>query len=515
VQKSLVIILRPVAGWGAMIVALFVLAPVLLPLSGVAAQSGPPPDAGGLSLEEAIRTARENNPDFRIQVAQGETASWREREALGDFLPSANASTSLGYTASGERRFQSVGLGTQPAIYSSSYSVGMSLSMSGATLLRPSLVRDQNRATQARIEGAGFGLEDQVTQAYLAVLQADEELRQARGELERTRLYVRQAEAQVEVGAGTPLDIRRAEIQEGQAEVRLLQTENAAATTRLALGRVMGVPIDVEARLSTSFEVFDPGLDSDELLERALEGNPVLRASRGQANAAGTQFRMARRQYYPSLSLSANWSGSVFEPSDLSPLIADRLGQLANQFESCLQENRIRDLLGDPPRNCTALDPGDPEVASEARAQVRRQNDGFPFGYNAQPLSFSLSFSIPVFTGFSRQLQIEEARVAVSTAREQVRSEELRLRAEVESQVRTVETARRSVALQTRIRETATEELRLAQERFRLGLASSIEAVDAQGNLSQAERDEISAIYSFHISLAGLEALVGERLRTP
>jgi len=46
-------------------------------------------------------------------------------------------------------------------------------------------------------------------------------------------------------------------------------------------------------------------------------------------------------------------------------------------------------------------------------------------------------------------------------------------------------------------------------------LASSIEVVDAQANLSQAERDEISAVYSFHMFFAGLEALVGSSLRSP
>lgn len=52
-------------------------------------------------------------------------------------------------------------------------------------------------------------------------------------------------------------------------------------------------------------------------------------------------------------------------------------------------------------------------------------------------------------------------------------------------------------------------ELWLALERYRLGLASSIEVVDAQANLSQAERDEISAIYEFRIAFAALESLVG------
>ena len=103
--------------------------------------------------------------------------------------------------------------------------------------------------------------------------------------------------------------------------------------------------------------------------------------------------------------------------------------------------------------------------------------------------------------------------MAAANAGRQVEGEELRLRAEVGTAVRAVETAFRIAELQAGIRENSGEELRLAQERFRLGLASSIEVVDAQANLSQAERDEISAVYEFHISFAALESLVGTPLR--
>src|SRR5690606_14974465 len=95
-------------------------------------------------------------------------------------------------------------------------------------------------------------------------------------------------------------------------------------------------------------------------------------------------------------------------------------------------------------------------------------------------LTISLTVSLPIFNGFTRELQLQEARIAETAAMHQLRSEELRLRAEVETAVRAVQMSRQMVELQRRIRETAAEELRLANERYRLGLASSIEVVDAQ-----------------------------------
>jgi len=483
---------------------------VALPASAqLAVESGP----AALSLEEALLLAERNNPDFRVQSTQLESADRQIRAARGDFLPSMNVSNSYGYQASGERRAGSVVLGTQPQFYNSSYSVNVSYSMNGATLLRPGQARTEAEAAQARVEGAAMGLRSEVTNAYLSVLQADAEVEQALTALERTGLTVRQATAQVEVGAATPLDIRRAEVQEGQAEVQLIQSRNQARSTRLELARLLGVTLSEEVELTTAFDETPLVLDADELLVRALDANPVVRATRFSVEAARAGARSSRTAYFPNLSLSAGVSGSVFVAGDLDPLISQELTSQAGRFSSCQEDNRLRELLGDPPRDCAALNPALPAVESEIRSRVEANNSGFPFNYRRQPLSLSMSLSVPVFTGGQRRRNVEQAELEASNALEQLRAEELRLRTQVTTAVRSVETSRQIVQLQERIRATSAEELRLAQERFRLGLASSIEVADAQTSLSQVERDEITARYELQRSIAVLESLIGGPIR--
>lgn len=478
---------------------------------GAAAQRSSPVDA--LSLEGAIRIAHDYNPEYQIQASSLETLAWRRREVWASFVPSATLSNFFGYTAGGERQFGDFTLGTQPALVSSRYNLGLSLNLSGGLFLQPSVVHAEENATRSQVNGALASLVEEVTRVYLGALQADEELEQALAEIERTRAHVSQAEAQVAVGAATPLDIRRAETQEGQAEVQLLQAQNSVVTTRLALMQILGVEVSRDVTLTSGFEIFESNLDTVDLLQLSLDQNPALRASQSEVAAARTQTRIAQTQYLPSVSLSVNWSGSVFQADRLGPLMSNRLLQVSGQFDGCIQNNRVLGLLGDSPADCSSFDVSDPLVESAVRTQIIHGNQGFPFGYDSQPISVSANVSVPLFTGFSRQVQIEESRVAADNAERQVIVEELRLRADVETALRTVQTARRTVELQAGIRETTVEELRLAQERFRLGLASSIEVVDAQANLSQAEKDEISAVYDFHISFAALESLVGVPLR--
>jgi outer membrane protein len=323
--------------------------------------------------------------------------------------------------------------------------------------------------------------------------------------------HVRLAEARLEVGAGTPLDVRRAEVQQGRAQVSLVQARNSAATAVLMLSQLIGVQLDPSVSLTSEFEIFDPAWDAQSLVERALQNNPALLAARAGSSAAGTAVTAARSSYLPTLSMNMGWRGSVYQAGNIDPLVAEGIEGMQRTYSSCLGQNEIRTRVGLDPQAC--VNPADPAVAAALRTDIERQNSGFPFGYDRQPLSASLTVSLPVFTGFSRQLEVDRARAAAADAGYQVRAEELRLRQEVGTAVRNLETAHQTVLLQEQVRENAAEELRLAQERFRFGAANSVEVTDAQTNLAQSEKELIDAVYDFHKSLAALEALVGQSLR--
>lgn len=464
-----------------------------------------------LSLAEALDLARDFNPDFLTQENALTSSAWAVRSAYGDLIPSASASTGMGYTAGGERRFGTVGLGEQPAMYSSSYSLGMSYSLSGARLLEPRRARSQQRATEARVEGVASQLEANVRQGYLAVLQADAAALQAAQEVERTAEHVRLAQARLDVGTATVLDVLRAEVQHGQAEVRLIQAENTAVSERLALGRLIGVPLTEGVRLTSEFDLFEPAWDVDDIVAMALTNNPTLRAARAQHDAHGTALQVARTEYLPTLSASLSMRGDLAQAASISPLVQGDLDQMARSRQSCLDQNVIRQTAGLPLQACP--DPTDPAIRSQLEEQYRARHSGFPFGWASQPMSASLSLSLPLFTGLNRQQRVEEANLATHNARHAVRGEELRVGAEAETLLRNVMVAYRTARLQARVRDTASEELRLAEQQYRSGLATSVEVTDAQANLSEAERAEIAAVHDYHRSLAALEALVGATLR--
>lgn len=471
-----------------------------------------PATGPALTLEQALEAARENNPELLTRRNEAVSTRSALRQSRADFLPSASANLGFGYTAPGVQRYQSRVLGEDPAYYSSDWSVGLSYQLSGAKLMQPRIARAQHTAAERRIEGFEANLESQVAQQYLTALQALDQAEQAAREVERTTEHERLAEARLQVGAGTPLDVRRAQVERGTAEANRLQAENTYETELLRLGQLVGALLPEGTRLTTRFALFEPTWDADALAADALVNNPELLAARASVNAARTGVRAARSAYLPSMNASLGIGGNVFSAADIDPLVRDALQSMQLSYPRCLENNQIRAAANLPPEDCGS-NPADPAVQASLRQQIAAGNPSFPFGYERQPWRGSLSFSLPLFDGLQRERRVEEARVAASNAELAVRAQEQRLQMEVRSGLLNARTAFRAAELQRQVAANAAEELRMSRERFRLGAANSLEVTDAQTRLADAERAVIDAVYTYHKAVASLEALVGRSLR--
>jgi outer membrane protein len=152
-------------------------------------------------------------------------------------------------------------------------------------------------------------------------------------------------------------------------------------------------------------------------------------------------------------------------------------------------------------------------LTPDQEARVRSGNHVFPFDFSREPPSLSMTISLPVFQGFTRERQIEEAKAFAADARHRLNAEDLRVRTDVATAYLDAVTAEQTVELEERNRQLAGEQLEMARERYRLGAASFIELQDAETVKARADRAHLTAVYSFHEALAALEAAVGRPLR--
>lgn len=487
----------------------------------VTASIGAAPPLGGqevaaagsvLTLVEALELARRHNPGYRSQRNDESVAEWNLREAYGQLLlPGANATLGATYEGAGTQTFGALVSAGSTDFYRSSYSYGLSYSLSPSSFTGVSSARADRRAAGARTDAAAFSLESVVTRQYLAALRARDEVRVSERALERAEQTFLLASIRVQAGAAAPTDGKQAEVDRGRAEVSVLQSRNLLVAEKLRLVEQLGVIPQGDFELEDAFEVVEPRGDVDEFIGRSLGGHPQLQALRASERARDAGVWSARSQYLPSLTVTAGWSGFTRQVGDEGFLLEQESNAAQARFESCQQMNLISSGLGTPlpgfPRNCGGF-----PLTADDEARILFANRVFPGEFTRQPFILQARVNIPIFTGFTQQRQVGQARAAAEDAREARRAEELRLRTAVTAAHGDLETQFRIVGIEERNVEVAREQVELARERYRLGAAPFLELMEAESSLVTAERGYLNAVYGYLQARAALEEAVGARV---
>jgi outer membrane protein len=487
----------------------FLLTTVLLaatPLTAAVQQ-----DTVRLTLDEALELARVNSPSFLAARNDEAAADWEVREAYGSLLPFASVGGGVSWQGPGEQRFGSVTLAQdQPAYYFSDYNVGLTYQLDGSRLLEPAAARARRDVTTAQILAAEVNLKAAVTRAYLELLRRGEDETLTRQQLERARFNLRLARGQQEVGTVTPLDVRQAEVQVGRAEVSLLQANNTINTARLRLLQQIGLEGDRPVALTTSFRLEEPAWSGDTLLVLAMGHNPDLAAGTAAVKVSDTQVEQARSAYLPSLSARAGLTAFTRQATNAESLITQAQASASGQVGECVNLNEIYSRLANPlpTLDCSAI-----RFTAAQRNAIISRNASFPFGFTRQPLSVSLSLSLPLFQGLARERQVEAAKVQREDANLQVRAQRIAITTDLTIALRTVSTAFQSAVLEARNRSVADDQLRLAGERYRVGAISFVDLVDAETVKAEADQAYVNSVHAYHDAVTELEAVVGTDIR--
>ncbi len=476
-------------------------------LRGDTAGTGPT-----LTLDDAIALALENNPDFLSTKDRRRAASAGKRAAYGAFLPSVSASLQGSYRQSGGQPINGVtGFEVASDIYQSFYSLNLTLQLNATTFLNPKIQSSTVKAADADIAGSAQLVRSTVEQNYLNALAS-----RAKAELNdslviQSEVQLEVAKAKMAVGSGTQLEVTNAEVALGQAKVAALQAHNQVEIDKLRLFQTLGVQQPADVRLTTDFPVRAPDFTLESVLAMARERNPALNALRARDDVASLSVKTAQSQYIPSLQLNAGWGGYTYQYANSNYPVTLAESQMRSSIASCYTQDSLRVGAGMPSiqGQCDGL----PRFGPSTAAQIRSDNDQFPFGFTKQPFQVSALLSLPIFDGFQREQRIEEAKAQRNDARYNIRKQELAVTADVTAGYLQVVTNAKIVEQQEQNAAMARQELELAQERYRVGAADYLELANSRASYEQAENDRINAIYNYHISFAQLENAVGRPLR--
>ncbi len=403
-----------------------------------------------VTLAEAIRRALAVQPAMVQARGDQRNAGAASRSAWGAFLPTF--STSASASRSNQPRFDPNSTNQLPPVYSYTGGLVARLELFDG-LRRYSNLRAAGAAGQATSAGVlnqRFQVTLQTKQAFYDALAKEDLVLVAEAQVRRARQQLDISVQKLHAGSATRSDSLRSVVDHGNARLALLQAQANLATAQATLGRQIGLDASVRAVPDSIL----PGLpDTTALRAALLETAPQVIQADAQARAARSQVWSARAQYWPTVTVTYN-------------------------------------------NNRTGT--GSPSLPL----------------FTTYPENFSWSFGLSwtLFNGFTR----EQAQVTASVNRDvaEARAADMRrqVSAQLTQQMAALGTAFAKLGISTDNVAAATEDLRVQQERYRVGAGTFLDLLTSQASLTQAQTDLVQARFDYLIARAQLEALVGHEL---
>ncbi|WP_025305320.1 TolC family protein [Thermocrinis ruber] len=122
--------------------------------------------------------------------------------------------------------------------------------------------------------------------------------------------------------------------------------------------------------------------------------------------------------------------------------------------------------------------------------------------------SFGVSINYLIFDGFSRKAEISEAELDLLKQRENLLQLEYDLKARLRSTLLSINSLKAQIRAVQSSLEFAKESLRLSTERYRLGVGSQLEVLEARANYNNLLANYYLLLYQYNSSLASLERLI-------
>lgn len=429
-----------------------------------------------LTLEECIARALDHNTDVRLSQQSVLRARADLKSVRADYLPSVNA-TLFGYTrlrTGSSVRIQENPTGAVdpetgqrilreestliPGIDRNSYSFSTSLNQ---TLYDAGRRANNYAAAQRDLTGTEYGFSGsqldvtaKVKRRYFDLLKARELVEVQEEAVTLSEKQLENARARLEVGSGTEVDVLRLRVALDNARAQLINNEQSVIIARANLNHIMGAsirtPLEVvplqEGQWNTP--VLQDSLAP--LIERAQQHNPNLLRLDQAALAAEHGIAAAHSAYRPRLGGNVSYS----------------------------RNNEVFDnIYQDLNRNY-------------------RLNVGVSLTYN-------------LFDGGIRRANVDRARTALESAKMNLEQQQREIALAVEVSHLELVRLEKILRIAESTVELAGEDLRLAQERYRVGKGRLLEALDAQVSFTEARSNLVRTRYDMKIAEADLERLVG------
>lgn len=414
------------------------------------------------TLEECINYAFENNIQIQQSRLQTQTAEVNLAQSKLDFIPSANASGSLGNSWG---RAQSLsGLYMNQTTLTNNFGVNANIDVFNGfskwnTLKKNQIDYESSRYQSEEMEN---NIALMLTQAYLTILFNHEMLAVAEEQLDVTKKQINRTEQLVEAGTLPKGDMLELKAQGASEETNLISAQNTLDLSYLDLKQILDLSAD------TDFDVDFPDLDvtkenniipSAQVYAKAVDIMPEIKAEELNLLSTEKSIQIAKASLYPSLSLSGGINTSYY--STAKDLITQSNIPYWNQLDQNTSEY------------------------------------------------ISLNLNIPIFNSYAAQSQVKRAKIQSINQNFQLQLRKNELRKNIEQKYHDALAAYKTYNASRFSVESLQESFKYTEEKFNVGMVNSVDYSIAKMKLTQAESDLLRAKYDYIFKTKILDFYMG------
>jgi outer membrane protein TolC len=175
-------------------------------------------------------------------------------------------------------------------------------------------------AADASLREAQFETSLETTSAFYEAAAGVELVNAATQRLQRAKQQMSFANTKLEVGSATRSDVLRAELEQGNAELALIDAQSGLRSARLNLGRVVGIGGEAEPAEAVLPEVAPPLPPADSLAAKAERTSPLAQAARAEHSETRASKLSSYTFYVPSLRMTGgyDWFSPTYPPTNRS-----------------------------------------------------------------------------------------------------------------------------------------------------------------------------------------------------
>jgi outer membrane protein TolC len=388
-----------------------------------------------LSLEESIQLGLQNH--YSIQISKK-----REKQALNDntpgnagFLPTITGTLNKSYTISGLDQEFFGGLRAplvQSGVNSNSGNAGLAMVWTlydgkGMFILRDRFKELQNLGAK-QTETAIENLISLISSSYYDLIRQNLRVNNFKKGLEISNDRLKLAKDRYEVGQGSKVDYYSAQVDYNEDKALLIAQEQSYLNTKISYNTLLVRNHQEEFNVDSKIDLL-PKLNLPELKEFALKQNPTL----------------------------------------ISALLTKKITDLDTKNIQSLQMPQI-DLL--------------------AGYNMSQVNNGAGFGVqkgSSDVLNYGLRATINIFDGYNQKRRVQNAKINAEIAQLQIDDLKNALISSLEKAFVTYENALNLISLETENYTIAKQNIDIAFDRFKVGIATSYELREVQRNAVSAE----------------------------